>query len=309
MKSDLKAYVPIDITDERLISSSIPEPYDDEPLWIPTATYVEFQKVSVITLNSHLVFEASNLTGNLNKPPATSPTFWTLRSKTMRHRMFDWNQGEVSKGKSPLTVAIRPKQRISSVTLLGVKASVLELVVTDGIGGPIVYTLDTELRSRYVTNYYEYFFSPFIYDTVVSTSGIPPVADPVVTVTLYDPSGWCEPGRFAVGMHTDLGEVDWESVIEDENYSEITRDAFGKVTLNPIPSIPTLEMVAGINAYETNKVIQFKRMTDAKVVVWSALQRVDAYRQTHVLIGIHKRFKITPQNHKLAQIDLKLEGV
>lgn len=309
MKSDLKAYIPIEITDERFVSSTIPEPYDDEPLWNSATTYVEFQKVSVITANSHLVYEALNLTGNLNKPPATSPTFWALRGKTMRHRMFDWNQGEVSIGKSPLTVVIRPRQRISSITLFGVKASVLELVVTDGIGGPIVYTLDAQLLSRYVTNYYEYFFSEFIYDTVISTSNVPPVADPVVSVTLYDPSGWCEPGRFAVGMHTDLGEVDWESVFEEENYSEITRDAFGRVTLNPIPSIPTLEMVVGANAHDTNRVIQFKRMTDAKVAVWSALQSVEAYRQMHVLIGIHKRFKITPKNHKTAQIDLKLEGV
>ena len=309
MNSDLKAYMPIEITDERLVSSTIPEPYDDEPIWSPTTTYVEFQKVSVITANSHLVYEALNLPSNLNKQPATSPTYWQLRGKTMRFRMFDWNQGEVSIGKSPLTVVIRPKERISSITLLGVKASVLELVVTDGIGGPIVYTLDAELRSRYVTTYYEYFFSPFVYDTVVSTSNLPPVADPVISMTLYDPSGWCEPGRFAVGMHTDLGEVDWESVFEDENYSEITRDRFGKVTLNPIPSIPTLEMAVGVDAYQTNKIVQFKRMTDAKVTVWSALQNVEAYRQMHVLIGIHKRFKITPLNHKMAKIDLRLEGV
>lgn len=309
MSTQVKAFVPVVITDDKLISSSIAEPYINEPLWSPVPTYTEFSRVSVITANSHLVYEALNLAGNLNKPPATSPTFWILRGKTMRYRMFDWNQGEVSVGQSPLTVVIRPKQRISAVVLERIKAADIEMSVTDGIGGKVVYTLDGYLRSRNGNTYGDYFFEQFVYDSVVSTFDIPPIPDPVISITLSDPSGVCEIGRFAVGLHTDIGYVVWESGFEYENYSEIDRDAFGKATLNPIPGIPTLEMTLELDARAVNKAIQFEKMTNAVPTVWSAMEGIESYRQMHVLIGIHKRFKITPQNHKMARIDLKLEGI
>lgn len=112
-----------------------------------------------------------------------------------------------------------------------------------------------------------------------------------------------------MGLSTDLGEVEWNSVSEGENYSEITWDKFGKATLNPIPSQPTLELELELEAMKINRVRQFKELANAKAVVWSAMEKIQSYREMHVLIGVYQRFKITSQNHKFAKVNLMLKGI
>jgi hypothetical protein len=216
--SYVKAFIPIEITDARFISSTISEPSSGEPAYNSGTTYAEFDQVSVVAADSHLVYESLQA-GNLNHDPASSPTWWILKSYTNRYRMFEWNNGLPSTGNSPLTTVIRPGSRINAIALLGVSARTATLTVQDGIGGPVVFGLDQDLLSRHAITPYEIAFAPWIYDNVVTTFDIPPVSDPVVTITLTDPSGTCDVGRFAVGMAADIGAVDWGSVREDENYS------------------------------------------------------------------------------------------
>lgn len=308
MTTQVKAFVPIDITDARFVSSTIAEPDAAEPVWNSGTTYAEFAETSVITTDSHLVYE-SLVAANLNNPPATSPTKWKLKKYTNRFRMFDWNQGNPSVGASPMTTVIRPGKRINSIMLDGMKSATALLTVQDGIGGPVVLTITKDLLNRHAMTPYEIAFAPFIYDKVFAVFDVNPVSDPVITITLTDPSGTCELSRFAVGMSTDIGEVEWDSVAEGENYSEITWDAFGKATLNPVPSIPTLEMELELDANRVSRVRQFKELANAKAVVWSAMNGIDAYREMHTLIGVYQRFKLTAKNHKKAKLNLTLKGV
>lgn len=156
--TNVKAFIPIDITDARFVSSTIAEPDITEPAWNSGTTYAEFATVSVITTDSHLLYESLQST-NLNKPPATSPEWWILKSNTNRFRMFDWNQGTGSVGDSPLTTVIRPGKRINAVMLEGLKAATAELTVQDGIGGPVVLSIEKDLLARHATTPFEYCFA------------------------------------------------------------------------------------------------------------------------------------------------------
>ena len=304
----VKAFIPIDITDARFVSSTIAEPDTAEPAWNSGTNYAEFAQVSIITTDSHLVYESLQ-SSNLNHPPTTSPTWWILKSNTNRFRLFEWNRGFGSQGVSPLEVVIRPAKRINAVMLEGLTAKTAAIKVQDGIDGPVVLFASRDLLARHATTPYQWCFAPFVYDKTFATFEIPAVIDPVITMTLTDPSGLCEIGRFAVGMAIDLGEVEWNSVSESENYSEIEWDAFGKATLNPIPSQPTLELPVTADAISINRVRQFKELANAKAVVWSAMQSIEAYREMHTLIGVYQRFKFTPLNHRILQIDLTLKGI
>lgn len=304
----MKAFIPIDITDARFVSSTIAEPDVAEPAWDSGTTYAEFAQVSVVAADTHDVYESLQ-SDNLNQAPATSPTYWILKKKTNRFRMFDWNQGSSSLGASPLTVVIRPRQRISAVMLEGLKAATAEITVQNGIGGDVVLSLSKDLLARRATTPYEYCFTPFLYDKVFATFDVPPVLDPVVTITLTHPSGTCEVGRFATGLAYFLGNEDWGSEIDSENYSEITWDKFGKATLNPIPSIPTMHMTLDAKPILINRIQQFKEMANGKAVVWSAMQKLDSFEQSHVLFGVYERFPMVSKNLSQAIFDLTLKGI
>lgn len=304
---NVKAFIPIDITDSQLISSTIPEPASGEAAWSSGATYAEFDQVIVITANSHLLYESLQ-SANLNHPPATSPTWWILKSYSNRYRMFEWNQGSSSSGDSPMSVVRRPGKRINAIMLEGLKAATAAITVQDGVGGPVVLSINQDLLARHATTPYEYCFSPFVYDKVYATFDVPPILDPVVTMTLTDPSGTCEIKRFALGMSTDIGEVDWGTVVEDENYSEITYEG-GFAKLDPVPNMPGLQMLVHVDAIKTNRVRQFRELANGKAVVWSAMERVDAYREMHVVIGPYQRFKFKTTNHREIDLDLMIKGI
>lgn len=309
--AQVKAFIPINITDAMLISSSITEPSAAEPAWNSGSTYAEFDTVSVITTNSHLVYESLQ-SGNTNHatptPPDKSNDWWILKSYTNRWRMFEWNRSLPSVGGSPLTTVIRPGKRINGIVLLGIKGANLEITVQDGIGGDTVYSVTKDLLARHAMTPYEIAFTPFIYDTVFATFDVPPVGDPVITVRLTHPDGVCKIDRFCTGMATDIGEVEWNTVAEDENYSEITYSA-GQAVFDQVPNMAGLEMVLSIEAKRLDRALQFKNLSNGKAVVWSAMHLLDNYRQMHVMIGPYQRFRFTTQNHRLSQINLKLRGI
>ena len=303
----VKAFLPIDITDAMLVNSNLAEPALLEPAWNSGSTYAEFDQVSVIAANSHLVYESLQ-SSNTNHSPVNSPEWWILKSYTNLWRQFEWNRGSVSTGGSPMITTIRPGRRINAVVLIGIKAAQAEVIVQDGIGGPEVLHITQDLLARHALTHYEWAFLPFIYDTVFATFDVPPISDPVVTVKLTHPSGTCETGRFCIGMAADLGEVDWNTVAEDENYSEISYEA-GKAILTPAPNMPGLELPIEIEAKYVNRAIQFKELANGRAVVWSAMHSIDAYRQMHILIGPYQRFRITTENHRLSSISLKIRGI
>lgn len=303
----VKAFIPIDITDARFISSTIPEPAAGEPIFVSGDIHNEFDKVSVVAANSHLLYE-SLINGNTGNTPTTSPAAWILKSYTNRFRMFEWNNGLPSTGASPLTTVIRPVSRINSVVLLGVRATTAVITVQDGIGGPVVFSLNKNLLARNATTAYEMGYAPFVYDNVLATFDIPPVPDPVITITLTDPSGTCDVGRFTTGMAVDMGEVDWGTVREDENYSSITYEA-GYAKFDPVPNIPVLELPIEIDVVRLNRARQFKEQANGKAVVWSAMSDIENLREMHVLIGPYQRFRISTLNHRLAKIDLTIKGI
>lgn len=309
--AQVKAFIPFEITDAMLLSSSITEPSAAEPAWNSGDTYAEFAQVSVVTTNSHLVYESLQ-SGNTNHPtptpPAESNDWWMLKSYTNRWRMFEFNRALPSVGGSPLTVVLRPGKRINAIVLLGIKAATLEITVQDGIGGDAVFGVTQDLLARHALTHYEWAFLSFLYDTVFATFDVPPVGDPVITVRLTHPDGVCEIDRFCVGLATDIGEVEWNTVAEDENYSKITYKS-GAVVFEPVQNMPGLEMVLSINANRINRAIQFKVLSSPKAVVWSAMHKIEPYKQMHVMIGPYERFRFTTQNHRLSQINLKIRGI
>lgn len=303
----VKGFIPVDITDSRFISSTIAEPAGAEPAWSSGATYAEFDQVSSITTDSHLVYESLQ-SGNLNHSPAASPTWWILKSYTNRFRMFEWNRGSPSVGTSPLTTVIRPGQRINSVFLDGMKVATAELTVQDGLNGPVIFSVTKDLLARHATTPYEIAFAPWIYDKVYANFDIPPISDPVISVTLTDPSGTCELSRLSVGMSVDLGEVDWGTAREDENYSTISYEA-GKANFAPVPNIPVLELPIVIDTIRVNRARQFKDLANGKAVVWSAMTNIDGLQDMHSLIGPYQRFRFETLNHRETKIDLTIKGI
>jgi hypothetical protein len=304
----MRAFLPYPITDSKLISSTIAEPDASEPAYSAEVTYAEFDQVSVIDTDLHLVYE-SLVAGNIGNP-VTDETKWILKGNTNRWRMFDYNQGNPSVSTSPMTVVLRPGKRIDAIMFDGLKASLLDLTVKNGIDGATIFTLDGYLRSRNVNSFYEYFFAPFTYTKAVANFHIPPVADPVIYLTLSDPSGFVELGRLAIGSSIDIGSIQWNPIVDSDNYSKIEWDDFGKATLTPVPSIPTNDLKILVKKNRLNAVRQFRDLANAKAIAWSGMDDIEhPYQEALILFGVYRNFQIDISNQAEAEINLSLKGI
>lgn len=311
----MRGTIPYVITDDMIVSSSIPEPAENEPTWDLDVTYDEFALVSVVTENSHLVYESlvSDNAGhnpqltNSDVVPAVSAK-WKYKYRTNRHRMFDYIKGDVSVATSPFKLVLRPKKRVDTISFFDLKATDLDITVRN-YDPSAVYTLDGFLLERNVTTIYEYFFAPFVYVKKVATFNIPPIPDPVIEITLSDNSGTVEVGRFAVGQSTYLGAIQWNSVVDFDNYSKINWDEFGKAELIPIPSVPSNQQKVLVDAYRLNLVRQFRELANAVPVVWSGLDDMDYhYTESLLIFGIYDSFQIVEVNNGFSELNLSIKG-
>ena len=313
----MRATIPLTITDDMIVSSTIIEPDEKEPEWADNVTYAEFALVSVISENSHKVFE-SLVANNINNDPLLTNTDavplasakWKYKYRTNKHRMFDYFKGTGSIAGSPLKLVLRPKRRIDTLAFFDLKASVLDVTVKEFGKDRIIYTLDGFLLERNITSLYEYFFSPFIYRKNVATASIPPVGDPEIHITLSDPSGFVEVGRIAIGKSTYLGKVQHAPVVDADNYSKIVWDEFGKAELTPIPSIPANEHKIILDPIRLNSVRQFRELANAKPVVWYGLDDMEhMYTESMLMFGVYENYQIVISQESYCELNLNIKGI
>lgn len=312
----MRGTIPYAITDDMIVSSSIPEPAENEPTWGIDVTYDEFALVSVVTENSHLVYESLVSDNAGNNPQLTNSDVvpavsakWKYKYSTNRHRMFDYIKGDVSVAVSPFKLVLRPKKRVDTISFFDLQATYLDITVRDYGDPSAVYTLDGFLLERNVTSIYEYFFAPFVYVKKVATFNIPPIHDPIIEITLSDTSGLVEIGRLAVGQSTYLGAIQWNPVVDADNYSKIKWDEFGRAELTPIPSVPSNQQKIAVNAHRLNLVRQFRELSNAVPVVWSGLDDMEhRYTESLLIFGIYDSFQIVEVSDSFSELNLSIKG-
>lgn len=312
----MKAFIPYDVTDDMIVSSSIPEPAIDEPIWNNATTYAEFAQVSVISANSHQIFE-SLVAGNINNDPLTTNrdvlkegAKWILKGKTNRHRMFEYNKGAPSVASSPLNLVIRPGKRIGAIALGGLKATILDLTVTNGIDGPVAYTLDGTLQDRKVSSPYEWCFARFSYISIISTFNIPPISDPVIYLTLTDPTGIVELGRFAFGEAVYIGNIQWSPIVDSDNYSTIEWDKFGEATFSPLPRKPAREYKVIFKNNRLEIIQKLEADANAQITFWSGMDDMESeFSQTLMMFGAYGNYQIDIGNLSESVLNISLKGV
>jgi hypothetical protein len=160
----MKVIKPVEFGEANLIASSVPE--TDYPAWNVATAYVTLDRVVL----NHAIYEAAQ--DNTGKEPDAEPLYWTLISATNRWLMFDTEVNTQTVVDDLLQVTVAPGL-INSMALLGLQATNLVVVGTDGDGGPEVYSHSQALEGSIVSDWYQYFFEPFMPLTEVVLSDIP----------------------------------------------------------------------------------------------------------------------------------------
>ena len=300
----MRVIPPIDITDAKLLSSSVPE--NDYPEWVAGTTYALGDKV--ILTSTHKIYESVQA-GNTGHAPTdettTVPVWWLDLGYTNRWKMFDLYRNTQTTGATYIEVEVELGERVDSVALVGLAGDTATItMVSDNL---VVYEKVIALTIRQTSSWYDYFFESFGVLPAVAVFDLPPFTNATITVRIDGATG-AACGSIVFGKSEYLGQVELQAVSDALNFSVVERDAFGNSTLVPRKSIPKTNQTLMAAKENTNKLILLRNDLNAKPAVWSGLDdSADGYFNALLILGYYRQFLISleyPQ-HTLVQLELE----
>ncbi|MFZ9959368.1 MAG: hypothetical protein ACO3GP_03160 [Candidatus Limnocylindrus sp.] len=295
---------PVTITDAMLVSSTISEPDTGEVAWNAATAYV----VDDIVYRASLHRRYRRLVdGTTSTAPENDSTNWAYIGGTNKWAMFDDTSARSIETSSPLTVVFEPGQ-INSMAILGIAGDTLEITITDGDGGPTVYSRTIDLDTSVVADWYAYFFEPFSTRQVVVLTDIPPYPDSRVTVTLTG-TGDVSIANCIVGTVYDLGVTVYGVNAGIRDYSRKTTDeTTGVVTLVRRRFAKTLRARYYVTEGAINAVHTRLESLRATPCVWlGGTDTTDIDPLT--VFGYLKDFNLELQQANASYYSLEIEGM
>jgi hypothetical protein len=219
----MKVIKPVTVTDAMILSSNATEAYS---AWLVGTTYAKNAKV-----DHGIHYFNSLVNANTGNDPDTSPTFWENIAPDNKHAMFDGQVStETTKATSPLTVTVACGI-VNSVGLIGLTGSSVTITVRDNGASPPVYTRTVGLDGTIITDWYMYFFEPFVQLGEVVLTDLPPYLNGQITMSLSG-GGAVAIGELIVGTVYSLGDeaLDQGATIGIIDYSRKDTDPDTGVT-------------------------------------------------------------------------------
>jgi len=250
----VKTIVPITITDDVLVSSTIAE--DDYAAWSSGTSYTLGQRVIYVSTDVHQVYESVYAGSQSGHDPTldTTNTWWLLVGSTGRWSMFDASVSEQSTDDGTITVKLLTRERYDSIALFNLSAASLTVSMVDGTAGT-VYSSTTSLTSTSgITDWWAYFFAPVERRVDYFLTGLPLYPDAELTITLTE-GGTVAVGEIVVGLSRDWGDTQYGAQVGITDYSIKEADDWG-------------------NYYITQRA--FSKRAD--LTVWLDNSRIDAFQ-------------------------------
>ena len=165
-----KILVPLTITDDMLVSSSVPEPDVGETAWVSGGTYVGGD--IRIRATTHRKYMAQTNHTGISTPPENDPTRWLDVGATNRWAMFDPRRTTQTTAATSITVVLKPGF-FNALAFYLTQGATLQVSVLDAPLGTEIYADTRSLDGPYIDEY-DWCWGPFREQTKQVFSNILP---------------------------------------------------------------------------------------------------------------------------------------
>jgi len=222
----MKVIKPIPITSAELVSTTATETV---ALWDVATTYALNDQARLDTRIYQCVMGPN--TGHA----VTDAAWWIDVGPANQWAMFDSEIGTQTQAASTFTVVLKPGY-CNGLALFGLVGNTAEITVRDALAGAIVYGNDTltgpkiiNLDGTIITDWYQYYFEPFVQRGDVVLSDLPIFGDAHITITITG-TGTVKCGVCLVGTAYTLGDAEYGATAGITDYSRKDTSAFGDTT-------------------------------------------------------------------------------
>ncbi len=274
--------------------------------WSSGVTYVAGDIVSVITTNSHRLYQSLQAS-NLNHA-VTDPAWWQDAGVTNTWASFDLYRNTKTVRASPYTFTVTPGIRINSLFAVGMVADSITITIMSGAS--VVYNETINLSTRNTLDWLSYYFGRFGTKDSLARFNLPMYMNAVITVTLTRTSGNVSLGGFGIGVAQYIGRAQYQAQSDSKNYSVVERDNSGNATLIPKRAVPKTNQVVKVAKAYVPTIIDLRESLDAVPAYWSALDDdTSPYFKALQILGFYTKFVIGVDFPDEAQIQLELEEI
>jgi hypothetical protein len=298
-----------------MVTSSVAEPdlttTPPEALWVAATNYALDDIVIRTTTHKKYQNIQAGVDATLPEDDAAldTPTRWIEIGSTNRYAMFDTLRNTQTITTSPLSVILKAGRRIDSIGVLAMEADSITISMVNA--GVEVYSFTQNLNTRVTLGWYDYFFGEFSSIPSIVKFDLPPYTDGEIMITLTSATGTVKCGAVVIGNQQYLGQVQYNAVSEEQNFSRIEREFDGTAVLVQRRSIPKINAQLFANKTLTNSIRSARTELNAVPTVWSGLDDLstDDYFDALLILGIYKRFEIDVAYPEQTIVNLELEEI
>lgn len=172
--------VPLDIGDDHLVSSTVPEPDAGEVEWVSGASHAAGD--IRIRTETHRKYMAKEDHADATVPPEDDPARWKDVGATNRHAMFDERRTTQTVADGEITVVLRPGF-FNALDCFLLTGSLITVTVRDEPGGAVIFGETRPIVGPFIDEY-DYCWGPHRSRTTQLFSGIMPYPDAELTISV-----------------------------------------------------------------------------------------------------------------------------
>lgn len=294
----MKVIRPVTIDDTVFVDSSIAE--DDYPVYDPATNYAVGQRV----IYSHVVYECVQ-TPNTGHTPGADALYWAPAGPTNRWLMFDNEVSSKSSADLSIEATVAPGL-VDSLALLNLTGASVNIVVRDGLDGPVLLARDYPLDGSEVFDWYQYFYQPFIEIHEVVITDLPLYGSAHITAKVTG-AGVVEVGSMIVGTAFYIGDTQYGATAGILSFSRKDTSPTGITTFVKRKNSKRMSGQIMLENFMLNNVHRILSDLDAVPCVWVGTDA--AGYEPLTIFGFYRDFSIVISYPTASLCDLEVEGL
>jgi hypothetical protein len=295
----MKVVKPTAITPAMLVSTTAVEAYAD---WAGATAYVVGNHV--IRTTTERIYERL-VAGTTATVPESDATNWLDLAPSNKWALFDSEISTQTNAPLTLTVVIKPGY-VNSLALFGMEGKTLTVTVRDALAGAVVYSHAHDLDGTILSDWYMYFFEPYVQLADLVLTDLPPYGDAHITINITGP-GTVKCGILAVGTAYTLGDTQLNPTVGIIDYSRKDTDAFGGTVFTRRSYSKRMSIKLMLDNAQLNKVQRVLADLRATPCAWIGVDG-DGYAPL-TLFGFYRDFSIDVAYPMQSYCSVEVEGL
>jgi hypothetical protein len=302
----MKVIKQITVTDDKLASASVAE--NDYAAWEAATSYLI--GAMVIRTETHRIYKCvvAGVDSTTPEDSVVSVTpRWVDMGPTNRWAMLDGIISTQTISATTIEYVFNISDIIDSVCLFGLVGSSITIKAeVDELGDMVeVYNMTKSLDSSYISDWYQYFTTPFYPIKEAFFTDLPMLSEMVITVTIVGTYN-VRCGLITFGTMTDLGSTQYRAKFGMTDHSIKTTDEFGNAIYVKRNKSKRLEIPLQINNFDLNTFWNFMDSIDGPCV-W--LGSDDDRYVVLSTYGFFKDFDVDIEFPEVSYCTLQIEGL